>query len=255
MRHGILSNETVISRGAGAENPVVFEDLRRGLIESLGPVGELEELLADELVLITWRRRRVVRYETAAIREHTDLVVGRRGGPVQGRSPSISDVAHINAEDELGEYIALIQAVRDGPDLEDSIVVRSWPQLFEFVDGQFESPIESALGLDEEWSLRSDFSPAEVATLIRAVINDRAIDLGRFWKLYEIDLEAQILKLASGLGNTAEQPDYDVQLASLPTNQAMERVQRYEAHLSRLFYRALHELERLQAIRIALELS
>jgi hypothetical protein len=30
----------------------------------------------------------------------------------------------------------------------------------------------------------------------------------------------------------------------------MAKIQRYEGHLSRLFYRALHELERLQARRL-----
>ena len=38
-------------------------------------------------------------------------------------------------------------------------------------------------------------------------------------------------------------------LASLPDDRRLAKVQRYEAYLSRQFYRTLHELQRLQAAR------
>ena len=36
----------------------------------------------------------------------------------------------------------------------------------------------------------------------------------------------------------------------LPDNETLEKIQRYESHLSRLFHRDLHELQRLQTMRL-----
>ena len=42
---------------------------------------------------------------------------------------------------------------------------------------------------------------------------------------------------------------------SLPTEENLTKIQRYEADLSREFYKALHELQRLQAPRLGLRTS
>ena len=51
------------------------------------------------------------------------------------------------------------------------------------------------------------------------------------------------------------QEDREVELAGLPDDSSLARIERYESHLSRQFCRALHELPRLQAARLGLRPS
>jgi hypothetical protein len=48
------------------------------------------------------------------------------------------------------------------------------------------------------------------------------------------------------------QPDRGRRLRLLPDSEDLTKISRYEAHLERCLYRALHELQRLQAARVGL---
>ena len=72
LRHGILSREVLITGGEGQEDAEQFQELNTALREDLAPLGALEDLLVEQLITITWRLRRVLRYETAAVRERSD---------------------------------------------------------------------------------------------------------------------------------------------------------------------------------------
>ena len=72
MKHGLLSSEVVIVRGEGREDIGLYEALCDHMRTDFGPVGVIEELLVDKLIELSWRWRRVLRYETAAIREISD---------------------------------------------------------------------------------------------------------------------------------------------------------------------------------------
>jgi hypothetical protein len=56
-------------------------------------------------------------------------------------------------------------------------------------------------------------------------------------------MRAVVRALRSGFGVSGRLPD------GLPPPDATEKIQRYEAHLDRQFYRAMDELERLQRRR------
>ena len=53
----------------------------------------------------------------------------------------------------------------------------------------------------------------------------------------------------------ALQEDREVELAGLPDDSSSAKIPRYESHLSRQFYRALHELQLLQAASLGLRPS
>jgi hypothetical protein len=44
-----------------------WEEHRDGVLESLQPEGHLETVLAEQVALLSWRLRRVIRYETESI--------------------------------------------------------------------------------------------------------------------------------------------------------------------------------------------
>src|SRR5215210_605910 len=63
-QHGIRSPAPVVP---GVEKKEDWEEHRDGVIESLSPVGHLEEVLAERVALLSWRLHRVTRYETESI--------------------------------------------------------------------------------------------------------------------------------------------------------------------------------------------
>ncbi len=71
IKHGILSEETILPW----EDAANLSDLRNGLVASLMPEGDLESILADRVVSLTWRLRRAGRIETAILcwRKYKDL--------------------------------------------------------------------------------------------------------------------------------------------------------------------------------------
>jgi len=62
LKHGLLAREAVIQ----GEDPEEFELYREGMIEELAPVGEVEAMLAQRVVGLSWRLRRAERLQNAA---------------------------------------------------------------------------------------------------------------------------------------------------------------------------------------------
>lgn len=60
VKYGVLTAAPVLP---GIESQEAWEEHRDGVLESIAPVGYLEKLLAVQLVSISWRLARVVRYE------------------------------------------------------------------------------------------------------------------------------------------------------------------------------------------------
>jgi hypothetical protein len=63
-RHGIRSPAPVVP---GVEKKEEWEEHRDGVLESLHPEGHLELVLAERVALLSWRLRRVIRFETESI--------------------------------------------------------------------------------------------------------------------------------------------------------------------------------------------
>src|SRR5258708_21694884 len=70
LKHGIFSKVVLLKEEPRAE----FNSLVRGLRNDLKPEGTLEELLVDNLVAISWRKRRLLIAEGAEIRKATEFV-------------------------------------------------------------------------------------------------------------------------------------------------------------------------------------
>jgi len=62
IKHGLLAREAVIA----GEDPEEFEIYREGMLEELGPAGQVETLLAERVVSLSWRLRRAERLQNAA---------------------------------------------------------------------------------------------------------------------------------------------------------------------------------------------
>mgnify|MGYP001050122083 CR=1 FL=1 len=84
MKHGILSNLTVLAH----ENRAEFDDLLAALFEEHQPSGMTEQHLVEELAAIIWRKRRILLAEGAAINRGLHSVVhGQYDSPLPSAAP------------------------------------------------------------------------------------------------------------------------------------------------------------------------
>jgi hypothetical protein len=78
VKHGLLAREAVIV----GEDPAEFEMYREGMLQTLGPVGPVEAMLAERVVGLSWRLRRAERLQNIAFAaldegEPTELLEAR----------------------------------------------------------------------------------------------------------------------------------------------------------------------------------
>ena len=258
-RHGIRSPAPVVP---GMEKKEDWEEHRDGVLESLRPEGHLEFVLAERVALLLWRLHRVTRYETETVallqeKAEDNLADKRRfGSYVVGPS---------HPEDVRG-------ALRDARRVRR--VIKQFPKL---PDGKRLSGADAAgiielvwRGVDEEAEAEEARLPKEIpdwadlegymaewdgwtVSLVREFISAIASAAKEDQKeLIEGATERARLDLISAKA-AEEQVERDLARMSrerlLPDEKTLEKVARYEAHLSRLFHKALHELEALQARR------
>jgi hypothetical protein len=259
-RHGIRSPSPVIPSVEKAED---WEGHRAGILESLCPEGHLELVLAERVALLSWRLHRVTRYETEAIalyqeRAEDDLAKRRRfeSGPDHPESVR-SDLKHAQAHHRL---LKRFPKLEDDKPLSASDAEAILWDAAEHTDAVVEGEAEaeellenlSLPGVPQGISAWERFD-GWTAGLVRAVIEkiaqataedpeellEAAIRSAR-WKAERTRLEAE--KVERDLRNMSRE-------RLLPDDKTLEKVARYEAHLSRGLYKALHELEALQVRR------
>jgi hypothetical protein len=258
-RHGIRSPAPVVP---GVEKKEDWEVHREGVLDSLQPEGHLELVLAERVALLSWRLHRVIRYETEAIalyqeRVEDDLARERRFEP----GPDHPEVARSNAKSAREEHRLLKRFAKMEKDKTlsaldaDSIIWDAVECADKIAEGEVdpEELLESisvpGLPNSDSWEGYEGWT----AGLVRAVIEkvaqatdeepeellEAAIRSAQ-WKAKRSKLEAE--KVERDLRNMARE-------RLLPDETTLEKVARYEAHLSRGLYKALHELEALQVRR------
>jgi hypothetical protein len=258
-RHGIRSPAPVVP---GVEKKGDWEDHRDGVLESLSPEGHLELVLAERVALLSWRLNRVTRFETLTIalsqeKMEDDLADKRRfGSYVLGPS---------HPEDVRGALQDALRAQRlnkrfpklpddkglSGPDAA-SILDLVWGQVDEEVEAeevQMPEAIPEWASLEEYMAEWDGWTVSLVRECISAIASAAKEDEE---ELIESATERARLEIISAK-SAAERVEQDLARMSrerlLPDEKTLEKVSRYEAYLSRLFHKTLHELEALQVRR------
>ncbi len=258
-RHGISSPAPVVP---GLEEQKDWQEHRGGILESLSPVGHLEFTLAERVALISWRLHRVTRYETEAIaayqeRVEDDLAESRRFETSRGHPETVrSRAKSAEKEHRLLKRFARMEGEKalSGFDA-DSVIWSATECAEKVVEGEVdpEELLESVsvAGVPDNalWEGYERWTAALVRAVIEAVA--QATD----------ERPEELLEAAtSAARREAEQARIDVGKLErdlqnmsrerlLPADNILEKVARYEAHLSRQLYHALHELEALQTRR------
>ena len=111
VRHGLFANDTLIK----GENTEEFETFREEMLAEVAPVGPVESMLAERLVSLSWRLKRVERMQNQAI----DVMIESDEQPsplsnlVQSFLPKGSRQSQADANASNGELVLGRAAIKD----------------------------------------------------------------------------------------------------------------------------------------------
>jgi hypothetical protein len=262
-RHGIRSPAPVVP---GVEKKEDWEEHRDGVLESLQPEGHLEFVLAERVALLLWRLHRVTRYETESIaliqeKAEDDLADRRRfGSHVLGAAHPEDVRDNLKAARSDHRLLKRFPRLPDDKHLSSFDADRILWAVMEVTDRVAEGEVAPEDLLDEisipgvpentlEWEDYDGWSAGAVRAGIEAIASATDEDPE---ELVEVATDSARRHFI-GKEQAAKQVERDLERMSrerlLPDEKTLEKVARYEAHLSRGLYKALHELEALQARR------
>jgi hypothetical protein len=234
LKHGLLANEVVITRGDYKEDEEAFTELLLELREQFTPVGVAEELEVQRIALCYWRTRRAIRYEHGAIRQRT--------GNVRWR-------------ERLDRKRRFDEAVRGGADLDHSS--HGIGYLIGYLEYMKQEVLAGKVsGEALEWLVT--IFPNQFAlpdTMEPGDAKGYVTGPSEYFRelLAEIDAQLRSLPSVSGKVTRIEQLDLDskIRTAALPASRVVEKLVRYETSNDRELDRALKRLERMQERRRA----
>jgi hypothetical protein len=262
-RHGISSPAPVVP---GLEHAEDWQEHRGGILENLSPVGHLEVTLAERVALLSWRLHRVTRYETEAIslsqqkieediHTRNRFLLSLREGPYASTHPV--DV-RLEAKHDRQTYNALRRFPtqeadkklrgRDATSVVWSVLITAQRQTEKEID---EETLDLP-GVPEDADVVE--LPEMKASDVRGCVEAIAAHIGEDPDelLESATLSARLE--ASSAKRKAEEVEGEIDVMSreriLPDDSTLEKIARYEAHLSRQLYHALPELENLQKHRM-----
>ncbi len=264
-RHGIRSPAPVVP---GLEKPEDWQEHRGGVLESLSPEGHLEFTLAERAALLSWRLHRVTRYETETIslaQEAIENDIHERGllmGAL-GRGSGLDATHPVDIRFEAKHYKQTHSALRRFARLRHepekvlkeadagAVVFGVYIQAKKAMGGELDVEALDLPGVPED---------ADIAELPAMKVEDVRGCIEVLAAAASVDPE-ELLEAATeeagyearGAAIRKEEVEEEISRKSreriLPADDALQKIARYEAHLSRQLYQALHELEALQARR------
>jgi hypothetical protein len=263
-RHGISSPKPVVP---GLEKQEDWESHREGIMENLFPVGHLEVTLAERVALLTWRLHRVTRYETEAIATSQETIED----DIHDRDRFLSAIRHkgfesthpvdirFDAKHYKQNHSALRRFGRHRHEPEKilkeadagAVVFCVYIQAKKAMGGELDVVALDLPGVPED---------ADIAELPAMKVEDVRGCIEVLAAAASIDPEDLLEAATEEAGYEArsaairkEEVEEEISRKSreriLPADDALQKIARYEAHLSRQLYHALHELENLQKYR------
>jgi len=252
LRHGIFLREPVIP---GVESKREFRRFRSKITKALAPRNELQREIARGIAGIAWRLRRVEPYEAA--------VIARGQQRAEEEMTKVVEETGFTDPDRLELVLktgwSLLELLMGLPTLAPEATVKRSKALevlgfvADFAGVKLEDVVDlSAKTVEDVPSalrhpLFRNWTSTEILEAIAAIAR-------RTDKVPEGLRQAAILQLTTTLvfGEAEAKAvfaarDHQRRLHLLPDSDDLDRVLRYEAHVWKLFVRALHEYEALQA--------
>jgi hypothetical protein len=263
-RHGISSPKPVVP---SLEKEEDWESHRDGIMENLSPVGHLEVTLAERVALLSWRLHRVTRYETETIALSQESIeedihdTERFRAAMRGEG--IAATTHpMDIRWEAGYTRRAHNALKRFPSLEDAEKVLKaedagavvWDVLMAAQKALGEEIDVEALslpGVPEDAIIEElpAMKVGDVRGCVEAIASAAALDPDELLETATYEAGYQARRAAGKKERMEEDISRKVRERILPDEKTLEKISRYEAHLSKQLYHALHELENLQKYR------
>jgi len=256
LQHGLLAQEVVITTGDGREDPEEFRCLHSAFVDDLQPVGPLEHMLVEKIVVCYWRLRRVLRVETAEIRRRYGVPASEGAAPPAAGLPPLAAFGTLpyGASEILQRSAAgirhLLQVLADV-----RLVVQAAGHLTESARDR----LTTAFGSEEGTVGRTCCLYSYLITDREELEEEHPGLSTDGWTPEECQqmilnaLDEEHRRLASLTDQVAhrESLERDLRTAclALPPPDAADTLLRYETTLDRQLYKAIAELERLQRRR------
>ncbi len=249
LAHGIYAVSPVIEE---LESKRSWTAYRFAMLDCLAPVGMVEMTLAERITLAAWRLRRVVRFEAEQIRlEQEDALeeVSRRLGYKLDLDLDEAGLQQMLEEpkwrEERCERVSSLLTANDDTPLSGEVA----EDLLWFVHEalgqtkQFEGYWKQ-LAAPEAWNV------GLIRQLVRGLSEQHR-------KPFDVLLQTLSQRAQAEWADSYQKERVARARVEkyrrehlLPDTEALEKIQRYESHLSRQFHRDLHEFQRLQATRL-----
>lgn len=251
-RHGILSPNPVVE---GVETTEEWEEHRRGVAESLCPAGYLENKLTEHFALLLWRRDRITRYETevmAPLKEEAERKLYRLRHPEKAERqvhfltswPTLYEAQTVCGDDAMGLLFRLaVFGMNPG---------EAATRLLE----QIPLPAAPEGTPPEQRSWTAGMLRRAVSAACEHIVREEEGLLGCLMATAILELaEAQKeVERERELENAPESDGKEIRemIASnrrLPSDNILEKISRYEAHLTRQIKQTFDKLKALQVER------
>jgi hypothetical protein len=272
LRHGLRALQTVIP----GEVPEEWEAHRVAVVEDLKPAGAVELALADQIAGKLWRLGRVVRHEAdlIAVGQCEDEILRGHDSAVSSSFNSFSETIKRSAipnsvdvkdarsaskkrQEKLHKWETAYKVLEGLEGRKDAEVLahEDWP-IYDALKGDL--PLDEK-EVDSVFKGKEDFAVRHVRYMLKfkgdvADVTQGMLEYWRDEKLPQLRKEAKkaekvlkqiMLRYKAALGRFRL-------IRGLPDEAALEKIQRYEAHLERGLHKSLDRLQTLQEVRGAI---
>jgi hypothetical protein len=235
VKYGILARQLIVQGEYVQESPEEFQSFWTEHHEQLAPVGPLEEMLVDQIVALNWRMRRVRAAESGEITlsmdagaRHRARILAKTGETEEWPHPDHYMQKHL---------LELRQKIEQGGELSENAI----DTIADDAEGNYPSLLRRLNALHAQIS--SNPGNLDSATL-RESNQQKILDT----------LDEEIKKL-SEQQITRRKHEADKEQAhrncdSIPHINIVQKILRVETALERQLFRAIEQLEKLQARRL-----
>ena len=262
-RHGISSPAPVVP---GLESTEDWQAHGEGVLESLQPEGHLQTVLAERVALLLWRLHRVTKFETQAIATAQETIedgIHERDRFISAlRRNGLQSTHPVDIRFEAKHYKQVYAALKRFPShppgkvlkADDagavvfSVYIEAKKATGEDIDvGALDLP-----GVPEDAAIAEllAMSAAEVRGCVEAFAAHAGLDPDELLEVATHSAGCEARSAAIRKEQVEQEVLHKSRERILPDDATLQKVARYEAHLSRQLYHALGALEVLQARRL-----
>ena len=228
VKHGLCTRDLILRRADSPEDAAEFEALLAELEEQYGAESAVEQALVESVAACLWRRRRALRFESAAMARQLDAARANEAMDAEQFARVDKSFAEVRAS--LAEAEEWTDRLKSPPPVEDVAGRQEFDGLVKRLARRFE---------------RRERGQALIDRLIVCVGDLVAANLGRM-----MTIRAEFGRLA---GRMEKSQSGEVEVW-LPPFEELGKLVRYENMLNRQLHRALMELRRIREDRVNVEL-